>query len=116
MFRPVPVTNNPSGWLYLAPGALVHPTKHCGNLGRNRFVGPGWEDVDFAVVKNTKITERLNIQLRADAFDLLNHPNFVQPTANPGPSSGAVYPTGATTFAEVSTTRFPAGDSGSSRQ
>jgi len=117
IFGPVTVTNNPNGWLSLAPGALVNPTNHFGNLGRNAFVGPGWEDVDVSVVKNTKITERLNVQFRADAFDLLNHPNFGQPTALPGTLSGAPFPGGAvTTFATVSNTRFPGGDSGSSRQ
>jgi hypothetical protein len=112
---PVTVTNNPSGWLTLAPGALVNPTNHFGNLGRNAFVGPGWEDIDFSVIKNTKLTEKLNVQFRADAFDMLNHPNFGQPTANPGTAAGALF-TGGTTFAAISSTRFPAGDSGSSRQ
>jgi hypothetical protein len=112
---PVTVTNNPTGWLTMTPGALVNPITGFGNLGRNTFVGPGWQDIDFSMVKNTKVTERLNVQLRADAFDLFNHPNFGQPTANPGTSAGALF-TGATTFATVSNTRFPAGDSGSSRQ
>lgn len=114
---PVTVTGNPNGWLSLAPGALVNPTNHFGDLGRNTFVGPGWEDIDFSVIKNTKVSERLNVQFRADAFDLLNHPNFGQPTSAPGTAAGALFPGGAvTTFATISSTRFPAGDSGSSRQ
>lgn len=106
---PVTVTNNPTGWLSFAPGTFVNPTTGFGNLGRNSFVGPGWEDVDFSVVKNTKVTERMNAQIRLDAFDLLNHPNFGQP------SSLFTSPT-ATTLGVISSTRFPAGDSGSSRQ
>jgi len=35
-------------------------------------------------VKNTKLTERFNLQFRVDAFDVLNHPNFAQP----GPFTG----------------------------
>ncbi len=114
---PVTVTGNPNGWLSLAPGALVNPTNHFGDLGRNTFVGPGWEDIDFSVIKNTKLSERLNVQFRGDAFDILNHPNFGQPTSVPGTAAGALFPGGAvTTFATISSTRFPAGDSGSSRQ
>jgi hypothetical protein len=83
-----------------------------GNLGRNVLIGPGFANIDFALVKNTKITERLTWQIRADAFDLFNHPNFTQPTLN------GAYPLAASTTVGVITngTRFPAGDSGSSRQ
>ncbi|MGI8741463.1 MAG: carboxypeptidase regulatory-like domain-containing protein [Bryobacteraceae bacterium] len=91
---------------------LVNPGNAFGNLGRNVVIGPGFSNIDFALVKNTKITERLTWQIRADAFDLLNHPNFTQPTLN------GAYPLAANTTVGVITngTRFPAGDSGSSRQ
>jgi hypothetical protein len=82
-----------------APGSL-------GNLGRNAVVGPNFQDVDLSLIKNTKLTERLNAQFRADAFDLLNHPNYGQP--------GRVF--GTSSFGTISSTRFPTGDSGSSRQ
>jgi hypothetical protein len=49
-----------------------------GNLGRNVVIGPGFSNVDIALAKNTKITERLTWQIRADAFDILNHANFGQ--------------------------------------
>jgi hypothetical protein len=75
-------------------------------LGRNVIIGPGFSNVDFALVKNTKITERVSWQIRVDAFDLLNHPNFGQPGTTLGTS----------TFGVITNTRFPAGDSGSSRQ
>ncbi|HLJ89598.1 MAG TPA: carboxypeptidase regulatory-like domain-containing protein [Candidatus Angelobacter sp.] len=107
---PVKVTGNPAAWLSFAPGTFVNPTNHFGDLGRNAFVGPGFEDIDFSVVKNTKVSERLNVQIRADAFDLFNHPNFGQPNAL---FSGSAT---ATTLGAISSTRFPAGDSGSSRQ
>ena len=77
-----------------------------GNLGRNVVIGPGFSNLDFAMVKNTKITERLKWQVRADAFDLLNQANFGQPGAT----------VGTATFGLITGTRFPAGDSGSSRQ
>lgn len=82
-----------------------------GNLGRNVIIGPGFANVDLALVKNTKITERITWQIRADAFDLLNHANFSQTGA-----SAAADALGGATFALLSATRFPPGDSGSSRQ
>jgi hypothetical protein len=53
-----------------------------GTCGRNSFRGPGFRQWDFNVVKNTKITERMSLQLRFEIFNLLNHPNF-----NPFPGS-----------------------------
>jgi hypothetical protein len=55
------------------------PGQHIGSLGRNAFVGPNIRNVDFSVVKNTKITERVNMQFRADIFNIFNHPNFTNP-------------------------------------
>jgi hypothetical protein len=91
---------------------LVNPGNAFGNMGRNVVIGPGFSNIDFALVKNTKITERFTWQIRADAFDLFNHPNFTQPSLN------GAYPLAANTTVGIITggTRFPAGDSGSSRQ
>jgi hypothetical protein len=90
----------------LNPGVFYDQGNAFGNLGRNTIIGPGFANLDFALVKNTKITERFNLQFRADAFDLLNQTNFGQPglTVN------------TATFGLINSTRFPTGDSGSSRQ
>ncbi len=100
------VTGNPLTNWFVNPNTtfVAPPVGQLGTLGRNVFVGPGFSDVDLALYKNTKVTERMNVQLRADAFDLLNHPNYGQPST----SIGAV--------GVISSTRFPTGDSGSSRQ
>jgi hypothetical protein len=50
-----------------------------GNLGRNSIYGPGYKNLDFSFTKNTQVTERLGLQLRAEFFNVLNHPNFAQP-------------------------------------
>jgi hypothetical protein len=47
-----------------------------GNLGRNTFVGPGYWAADVSVLKNLKLTEALQLQFRAEAFNVLNHTNF----------------------------------------
>lgn len=62
-----------------AGGNCIPGTQHFGNLGRNAFVGPGYRNFDFSLVKNTNLTERIKIQFRLDAFNLLNHPNFANP-------------------------------------
>jgi uncharacterized protein YegL len=50
-----------------------------GNVGRNSLVAPGLANIDFALVKTTKLSEKVSLQLRAEAFNLLNHPNRARP-------------------------------------
>ena len=57
----------------------VPGTRHYGNEGRDMLHGPTYKQWDFAVYKNTRLTERLNLQFRADFFNILNHPNFANP-------------------------------------
>ena len=87
---------------------------HFGSLGRNVIIGPGFNNVDFSVIKNTKITERLRVQFRAEFFDFFNHANFGQPV-QPGQPNAVALPA-TPTFGAIQSTRFPTGDSGSSRQ
>lgn len=68
-----------------------------GNAGRNILTGPGLTNVDFALVKNTRLAEALNLQFRAECFNLLNHTNFQVPPLVQGTdifdSTGAANPT-----------------------
>jgi outer membrane receptor protein involved in Fe transport len=98
------------GTAFAIPDALVgaNAVFHLGDFGRNVIIGPGFNNVDMSLVKHTRITERFTSELRFEAFDLLNHPNFGQP--------GRTAQVGSTTFGVISSTRFPTGDSGSSRQ
>lgn len=100
---PMRIVGSPDRWF--ETGVFV-PVARFGNLGRNAIIGPGFNNVDFSVLKNTKLTERLRLQFRAEAFDLFNHPSFGQP--------GRVV--GTPGFGRITNTRFPTGDSGSSRQ
>jgi len=45
-------------------------------IGRNSFRGPGAWNVDAAIQKDFKLTERFGLQFRAEAFDLFNHHNY----------------------------------------
>jgi outer membrane receptor protein involved in Fe transport len=50
-----------------------------GTLGRNALIGPGYVETDLGVMKETRITERVSLQIRAELFNLFNHPNFATP-------------------------------------
>ncbi len=47
-----------------------------GNSGRNQLIGPGLSQWDMTLIKNTKITERLNVQFRWEVYNVLNRANF----------------------------------------
>jgi hypothetical protein len=47
-----------------------------GNLGRNTIIGPGLTDLDMVIAKNIALRERVKLQLRAECFNLFNHPNY----------------------------------------
>lgn len=70
----VAVTSPSGGAVDCLPG-----TRHYGNLGRNSLVGPTYKQWDLAIYKDTPLGERINLQLRAEFFNLLNHPNFSNP-------------------------------------
>jgi hypothetical protein len=53
-----------------------------GNVTRNTLRGPGTGQVDLSAIKNFQIHERLTAQFRAEAFNVINHPNFGNPATN----------------------------------
>jgi hypothetical protein len=103
-----PATNGSAAAVsYIAnPSVFVNQGNAFGNLGRNVIIGPGFSNLDFSLVKNTRIKENLNFQVRVDAFDLLNQANFNNPVTT----------VGSATFGLITATRFAAGDGGTSRQ
>jgi len=50
-----------------------------GSLPRNYMRGPGYINLDLALTKTTAITERLNLEFRAEFFNICNHANFLNP-------------------------------------
>ena len=107
---PRPGGSCPAGSVAILPVAFVSGKTiyHFGNFGRNTVIGPSFNNTDFSVIKRTKIGENQLIEFRAEFFDLFNHANFGQP--------GRVAQVGSTSFGVITNTRFPTGDSGSSRQ
>lgn len=73
---------------------------------RNQIVGPGEYNVDFSLLKNFPISERVNLQFQANAFNLFNHVNFAPPAAGdlePLGADGA--PVGG--FGQITNTETP---------
>jgi hypothetical protein len=65
-----------------------------GNAGINPLHTDGLQQLDSSLFKNFKFTERLNLQLRVDAFNTFNHPNFSQPDNTVGdPTEGQIFST-----------------------
>ena len=115
LIAPIHVTGDPSAWFGPASqfsAELASPcagtTCHPGSLSRDAVTGPNFVNADFSVIKNTKLTERANLQFRTEMFDIFNHPNFGNP--------GLTFTPTSTTFGKITSTRFPTGDFGSSRQ
>jgi outer membrane receptor protein involved in Fe transport len=93
--------------VFVNQGTTAGTTLGFGDLGRNTIIGPGFSNLDFAIVRNIKIHERYNLQIRGDAYGLFNHPNFTSPVTTIGSSTLGLITNGS---------RTPAGDFGSSRQ
>jgi hypothetical protein len=92
-------SNNPkvgsvTEWYNPASFALQYPGT-IGNLGRNSLVAPGFMDFDMSVDKQTRLTERMGMQIRFEVFNIFNHPDFALPdqtlytgpTTTPNPTS-----------------------------
>jgi hypothetical protein len=67
-----------------------------GNAGRDIIPGPGNEVIDIALGRRFAIAERGSLEFRAEAFNVLNHPNFGIPGPYPdlGPFFGKIFATG----------------------
>jgi len=94
---PLHYSSNPSQYLdlssFAAPCTFGNPlndgtadetncmpgTRHFGDLPRNSLIGPSFKEFNFSLFKNTAISERVTLQLRAEFFNLFNHPNFSNP-------------------------------------
>ena len=80
---------------WINPAAFESPANGTlGTMRRNQLFGPNYMDVDFSVFKNTPITERLNVQLRVEMFNIFNRKNLALPDNTLGDDSfGQLYDT-----------------------
>jgi len=74
-----------------------------GNLGRNALISPGIANMDVTLMKDTKLVgEKLGMEFRVELFNLLNRPNFGNPSTSVFDNQGRRVPTAG----EIRTTRL----------
>lgn len=73
---------NVTNYIKLQCFAAPNPLNLLGDAGRNVLIGPGLLNLDFSLIKETKISERFNLEFRAEAFNVINHANFNSPIDN----------------------------------
>ena len=102
-FRGPVVTATPNQWF--DPQAFkLPPAGTYGNLGRERFTGPGLADLDISVFKAIPVSEKADLQFRAEFFNLLNHTNLGTPNAIVF-SAGAISPSAGLITSTTTTSR-----------
>ena len=98
------IIGSPNEWFN--PNAFLAPPNNSGfwgNLGRDTLIGPGLATWDFSAHKDTRLRERLNLQFRAEFFNILNHANFNTP--NPVVFTPALSPTAGVITSTSTTSR-----------
>ena len=97
------VVGNPNQWFN--PSAFVLPAPGTyGDLGRGTYTGPGLAVLDLSLVKDIAATERMNLQLRSEFFNIFNHTNLGTPNAIVF-SGGAISPSAGLITATATTSR-----------
>ena len=75
----------PNGYVYSSAAAFAQPDNGTfGNLGRDAVYGPSYWNADFSINKDTAISDRVGVQIRAELFNIFNHPNFALPNSTFG--------------------------------
>jgi hypothetical protein len=103
------ITGNPSQWFN--PAAFIAPPSTSGfygDMGRDTYRGPGLATWDFSVLKDTRLSEKLTLQFRAELFNLLNRANFNTPNLIVFTPPTATNPTGLSgTAGAITSTTTP---------
>jgi hypothetical protein len=74
---------NTAGQPYFNPNYFTfEPVGQVGNVMRRYFSGPGINNFDMALLKDTKLTESTQVQFRAETFNIFNHAQFMNPSGN----------------------------------
>jgi len=92
---------NSAGQPYFNPNFFTfEPVGQVGDAMRRFFSGPGINNFDLALLKDTQLTERTQVQFRAETFNIFNHAQFMNP-------SGDINNTGQGGFGFVTAARDP---------
>jgi hypothetical protein len=97
--------HTPNQWVSRSAFQRLNPATQAGqfgNEGRNVVGGPGISNIDLSLLKTFAVTERANLQFRAECFNLANHPNFGLPDNDiASPTFGQVLEAGAPRLIQV---------------
>jgi hypothetical protein len=98
------IEGTPNQWFN--PNAFsLEPAGTFGNVGKNVLVGPGFRDLDVSLLKTTSISERITLEFRAEAFNLLNRANFSLPGSLNVFSAAAISPAAGMIVTTANTSR-----------
>lgn len=84
-----------------------------GNIGRNHFYGPGFVNFDMVFSKRIKFTERVDMQLRIEGYNIFNHPHFNNPGSDPNVLGNLL---GSPLFGQITSTVLRPDSTTSARQ
>ncbi|MBZ5667939.1 MAG: carboxypeptidase regulatory-like domain-containing protein [Acidobacteriia bacterium] len=88
---PLNISNPRSGNPYFNTSLFtVEPLGSLGNASRRFFSGPGLNNWDIALLKDTAIAEAVNLEFRAELFNAFNHAQFLTPSGNINGAFGVV--------------------------
>lgn len=89
-------SNDPGNGTNYTSDAASGYVYNYGTAGFDSVRGPGLQDVDFGLIKHVRVNDRNQVEFRADAFNILNHPNFTNPSAAYGGATGTGITPGTT--------------------
>jgi len=76
-----------------------------GTLARSTINGPLFSEIDMSLTKNIRISESVRFQIRADAFNLLNHTNFQIGVLDPNVGvNNVIFNVNSATFGQITNT------------
>ncbi len=96
----LPGNHDPAQWFNPAAFQLA-PLGQFGNAGKGILRGPNLIDLDCALLKNFKLAERYNLQVRGEVFNIANHPNFAGPNSYINTTSAGTISSTTTTSRQI---------------
>ena len=78
-------SGSPLAWISRSAFQRLNPQTEAGqfgNAGRNIARGPGYTNVDVSLVRTVSLSNEVRLQFRAEAFNVLNQPNFGLPVGD----------------------------------
>ena len=88
----------------IAPAAFTSPALGTyGDLGYNNIKGPREVQLNLALSRTFVLREKMTLQFRMEAFNILNHPNFATPNASPLTQVTGIAATNSANFGSITT-------------